>query len=333
MSIFSKFSFALFILTTVLIALMGWGLFVGELSISVHDIFIAITEQNHKRNTSHWAVLELRSPRIIMAILVGCALALSGAILQGITRNDLADPSIIGINQGAAMMAVIALVVFKQVSTLALALAAFLGGVLVALMIYLTAWREGSSPARIVLVGIGMAALTFAITSLLISMGNILNVEQAYLWLSGSLYKSDWPEVKTMLLCSALIFPCLYLFIPQLNTLLLEDDSAKSIGQHIEIARGFGTLLSVILASVAVSLVGGMGFIGLLAPHLARQWVGCNFAKLLPISALIGACLLLVADILGRIIIQPYEIPAGLVVAIIGTPYFAFMLIKNRSRI
>lgn len=333
MSVFSKFLFTFSALLVALIALISLGLFVGELPISASDVIKALIEKNQDDSISHWAVLELRLPRMILAILVGCALALSGAILQGITRNDLADPSIIGINQGAAMMAVIALVIFKQVSILGLAVAAFLGGMLVALVIYLTAWRQGSSPARIVLVGIGMAALTFAITSLLMSMGNILNVEQAYFWLSGSLYASDWPQVKAILLCSVIVLPCLYLFTPQLNTLLLQDDSANSIGQHIEIARGFGTLMSVVLASVAVSLVGGMGFIGLLAPHLARQWVGCNFAKLLPISALIGASLLLAADILGRIIIQPYEIPAGLVVAIIGTPYFAFMLIKNRSRI
>lgn len=313
-------------------ALLGAGLFLGELTISWQQVAAALFRGSLSSTDvqSDWVVLTLRLPRLLLAILVGAGLAMSGAILQGLTRNDLADPGIIGINQGAAMVAVIALVSFDALTSWELASFAFLGGSLTAISIYWLAWRGGSSPARLVLVGIGMAAMAYAVTSLMIATGDIKRVEQAYFWLSGSLYAAEWVHVQAMFLCLIVLIPMLYGVIGSLNALMLEDDNARSIGLPVEAARCFCLLFSVLLASVAVSLAGGLGFIGLLAPHLARQWVGCDYARLLPVSALIGALLLLLADMAGRAVYPPYELPAGIVVAMIGAPYFAFVLLQNR---
>lgn len=310
------------------------GLLVGEVSISIKDMFLAVMRAltESTSSPSDWIIIHLRIPRLILAILVGACLAMSGALLQGLTHNDLADPSIVGINQGAVMMAIIALVVFDDVTTIHLAFFAFLGGSLAAVCIYWIAWKHGSSPSRLVLVGIGVAAIMLALTSLVMAIGNIESVEQAYFWLSGSLYAVEWKHVSIMCAFFTLLLPFLIYIIKPINALVLEENNAKSIGQSIEGGRLIVLIVSVLMASVSVSLVGGVGFIGLIAPHLARQLVGCDYSRLLPVSALLGAVLLLASDIIGRIIHSPDEFPAGIVVAIIGAPYFILILVKkNRT--
>lgn len=321
-------------LLILVIFLLMAGLLIGEVSISISDMFLAVTRTltGSESSSSDWIIIHLRIPRLILAIFVGACLAMSGALLQGLTHNDLADPSIVGINQGAVMMAIIALVVFDDVTPIRLAFFAFLGGSFSAVCIYWLAWRHGSSPSRLVLVGIGVAAIMAALTSLVIAIGNIESVEQAYFWLSGSLYAVEWKHVSIMCAFVIMLLPFLIYIIKPINALILEESHAKSIGQSIEGGRLIVLVVSVLMASISVSLVGGVGFIGLIAPHLARQLVGCDYARLLPVSALLGAALLLAADIAGRVIHSPDEFPAGIIVAIIGAPYFILILIKkNRT--
>lgn len=318
-------------LACLLLTLFILGLYVGDLSISLNDIVDTLKRHLLSSSTkeSDWVIITLRTPRLILAALVGACLAISGALIQGLTHNDLADPSIIGINQGAVMMAVVSLVVLESISPIGLIFFAFLGGSLASAIIYILAWRSGSSPSRLILVGIGVAAIMHAISSLTIVIGNIESIEQAYFWMSGSLYGSQWEDVSILLIFFLISIPLVIHIIRPINALMLEDDKAKAIGQPIESGRLLVVMLSVLMASVSVALVGGIGFIGLVAPHIARQMVGCHYARLLPISAMVGACLLVASDIIGRLIFSPNELPAGVVVAIIGTPYFIIIFLKN----
>lgn len=327
----SKTYFIILGLIFLLLALFVVGLYVGDLSISLSQILATLKRSLLSSSSEEldWVVITLRTPRLILAALVGACLAISGALIQGLTRNDLADPSIIGINQGAVMMAVVSLVVLKAVSPIGLIFFAFLGGSLASAIIYILAWRSGSSPSRLILVGIGVAAIMHAISSLTIVIGNIDNIEQAYFWMSGSLYGTQWEDVSIICVFFLVSIPFVIHVIRPINALMLEEDKAKAIGQPIESGRLLVVIISVLMASVSVALVGGIGFIGLVAPHIARQMVGCHYARLLPTSAMIGACLLMASDIIGRLIFSPNELPAGVVVAILGTPYFIVIFLKN----
>lgn len=327
----SKTYFIIVGLIFVLLALFVEGLYVGDLSISLSQIFNTLKRSLLSSSSEQldWVVVTLRAPRLILAALVGACLAISGALIQGLTRNDLADPSIIGINQGAVMMAVVSLVVLESISSVGLIFFAFLGGSLASAIIYILAWRSGSSPSRLILVGIGVAAIMHAVSSLTIVIGNIDNIEQAYFWMSGSLYGTQWEDVSIICVFCLIMIPLVIHVIRPINALMLEEDKAKAIGQPIESGRLLVVIISVLMASVSVALVGGIGFIGLVAPHIARQMVGCHYARLLPTSAMIGACLLMASDIIGRLIFSPNELPAGVVVAILGTPYFIVIFLKN----
>jgi len=283
-------------------------------------------------SSEHTVVWQLRLPRILLAIMVGIALGVAGGLLQGITRNPLADPGIIGINQGAAVMAVAVLVWSEQVSVVMLPVAAFLGGTLSAALIYSLAWKEGSSPIRLVLVGIGFAAFTSAVTQMMIVFGDIDRVDQAYTWLAGSVYGRDWQHVHVLAMCLALLLPIVMLFTAKLDVLMQGDAVAKSLGVKVEWTRLIVLLLSVALSSAAVSAAGIFGFLGLVAPHIARQLVGVMHIGVLPTAGLVGAVILVAADLLGRSLIAPNQIPAGLVTAILGAPYFFWLLRQHYKK-
>lgn len=319
------------ILTSLLVGVFIYGLFIGELELNKRQLLAIVFD--YKAHKEHFVLLKLRLPRQVLALLVGAALAVAGAVLQTVTANDLADPGIIGINQGAAILALIALLFFDAPTIITLASCAFIGGFLAALLVYVLAWNKGLDPYRLVLIGIGVATFATALSSLLIAVGDSNDVAQAFFWLAGSLYAAKWSQVVAMIFVIAATLPLLlYLLLP-LNALLLADENALSIGQNVNRLRQMSLLLAVLLAAMAVSLVGSLGFIGLLAPHLARQISSLNHVQLMPIAALIGALLLLTADVIGRSIIAPSELPAGIVVAIIGAPYFAFVLYLNRHEL
>ncbi len=284
-------------------------------------------------NDDHRLVVRLfRLPRIVLAVLVGGALAVSGAILQGVTRNALADPGILGINSGAAVAAVALIVYFQDVPVAYLPFAALGGGVLTAALIYLFAWQGGSSPLRLILVGIGFAAIAGALTTLMVVFGNINDVQQAYVWLSGSVYGRGWGHVRVMLVWLVVLLPLVLMGARQLNILSLGDEPARGLGVRLELSRGGLIFLSVALAASSVAVAGTIGFVGLVAPHIGRRLVGPEHEGLVPVSALVGGLMLLVADFLGRVIIAPSQLPAGLMTAIIGAPYFMYLLWQERGR-
>lgn len=272
----------------------------------------------------------LRLPRTLVAFAVGVGLAIAGSITQGITRNPLASPGIIGVNSGASLAAVTLLIVFPSISSAWLPVVAFVGGLTVAILIYLFAWKGGSSPIRLILVGIGLNLIAGALTNLMTTFGNINNVSQALVWLTGSVYGRSWEQLF-ILLPWLIIFGLLALVMArELNALSLGDEVARGLGNRVEWQRGSLLLTSVALASASVATAGSITFVGLIAPHISRKLVGGTHEGQLPTAALLGGLLVVVADLLGRMLFAPTELPCGLITAVLGAPFFIYLLIRKR---
>ncbi|QGM29545.1 iron chelate uptake ABC transporter family permease subunit [Bacillus sp. N3536] len=282
-------------------------------------------------------VQSFRLPRIIVALMVGIALAVAGGILQGMIRNPLASPDILGITGGASVAVVSFLTLFSDtnnsltVSIKWLPLAAFVGAVVIALLVYFLAWKNGVSPIRIVLIGIGISALMQALTTLMMIMGPIYRASQANIWITGTVYGSSWNNVAILVPWTIIFIAIAFFMVKNINILELGDDIATGVGGRIQRHRFVLLLISTALVGGAVAFAGGIGFVGLMAPHMARRLVGSSFGALLPVSALIGGILVMLADLIGRTMFSPLEIPAGVFTAGIGAPYFIYLLFKTRN--
>ncbi|MBY0204426.1 FecCD family ABC transporter permease [Paenibacillus cucumis (ex Kampfer et al. 2016)] len=280
-------------------------------------------------------LFEFRLPRIVIAVLIGAGLALSGCILQGVSRNALADPGILGINAGAGLM-VMLFVSFFPTTTAApiflLPILALIGASFAAFLIYILSYKKGEGilPTRMLLTGIGIAA---GISSAMIVLTLRLSPEKYQFvatWLAGSIWGSNWKFVWALLPFILVLVPLVLAKARVLNVLNLGDQTASGLGAPVERERVILLAAAAILAGACVSVSGGIGFVGLIGPHLARRLVGPKHQFLLPASALVGSFLVLVADTLGRVILQPSEIPAGILVAILGAPYFLYLLSRTK---
>ena len=303
----------------------------GDLKIQPVAVIKALLGKDTEEHTL--VIHSLRLPRIIISLLVGVALAVSGSILQGIIRNPLASPDIVGITGGASV-AVVAFITFLSgtVSIRWLPVAAILGAGTISLIIYLLAWKKGVSPIRLVLIGIGMAAAMSALTKMMILFsGSIITANQAYIWLTGSVYGSNWENVLTILPWVLVFIPLAFIYARNVNVQELGDEIATGVGSSVQRQRFVLLFISVALAGSAVAVAGGIGFVGLIAPHMARNLVGPAFGGLLPVSALIGGLMVVVADLVGRTAFLPLDIPAGVFTSAIGAPFFIFLLYKNRN--
>lgn len=273
----------------------------------------------------------LRLPRTLVAFLVGVGLALSGTILQGLTRNPLAEPGIIGFNAGASLAAVSLIVLLPSAPIYLLPWSAFGGAFVVALLIYLLAWDRGSSPTRLIAIGIGLAAIATALTNLMVTFGEINSVSQALVWLAGSVYGRSWEHVAAILPWLIILVPLALMLAQQLNILNLGDDVARGLGSAVEWQRGLLLLTSVALAGVAVATAGTITFVGLIAPHLGRMLVGSSHEGLIPTAAVMGGAIVVIADLVGRSLFAPIELPCGVITAAVGAPYFFYLLYRNRN--
>ncbi len=273
----------------------------------------------------------LRLPRALVAVLVGAALAVSGAILQGLTRNDLAAPDIVGVNAGAGLVAVSMIVAFPSVPATYLPPAAFGGGLFVALLLYLLAWRGSSSPMRLILIGVGISAVATALTTVMITFGDIYQVSQALVWLTGSVYGRSWEQIWPLLPWLVVFLPLAFLKARHLNALNLGDEVARGLGARVELERGLLLVASVALAASAVATAGTIGFVGFMAPHIARRLVGPSHGGLLPVSAITGGAMVVLADFVGRTVFAPLEIPCGIVTSAVGAPFFLYLLYRSRK--
>lgn len=282
-------------------------------------------------------ITSFRLPRIIVALIVGMCLATAGGILQGMIRNPLASPDVLGITGGAAVAVVGFLAIFSDknhsltVSIAWLPLAAFIGAGVVAFLVYFLAWKNGVSPIRLVLIGIGISTLMQALTTLLMVMGPIYQASQANIWITGTVYGSNWKNVAILAPWAVIFLIIAFVAARTLNIQELGDDVATGLGEKVQKHRFLLLMISTALIGGSVAFAGGIGFVGLMAPHMARRLVGSSFGALLPVSALLGGILVMLADLIGRTMFSPLEVPAGVFTAGIGAPYFIYLLFKTRN--
>jgi iron complex transport system permease protein len=321
------------VLTLALLAMLAAmivNIGVGEYPIAALDVVRTVLGLPTGNEDYSFIVNTLRLPRMLVAALVGLALGVAGAILQGLTRNPLAEPGILGISAGAGLVAVTLIVVVKDVPANIIPLAAFAGAVTVAALIYVLAWRGSDSPMRLILVGIGLSAICSALTTLMITFGDINDVQRALVWLTGSVYGRTWEEFWPLLAWVAVFAPLAMLLARDLNALNLGEDVARGLGSAVARQRGVLLLAAVALAAATVAAAGTIGFVGLMAPHIARRLVGPDSSGLLPTAGVLGALIVVLADLVGRTLFAPVELPAGLITAAVGAPFFIYLLWRSR---
>jgi len=277
-----------------------------------------------------WVLQDLRLSRVIIAILAGAALGAAGALTQGVIRNPLASPDLIGVTAGASLAATTTLLLFPQAAHVWLIPSAIAGGLLSMLILL---WLTGDSrlnPTRLVLVGIALSFWFGALVDWMLS-GQSQQINAALVWLTGSLWGRGWHHVWILLPWLLLLLPVALTLSLKLDLLALGDESAQCLGTNVQRTRLGALFLAVALAAVSVAVCGAISFIGLVAPHLARLLVGGRHTVLLPTAALLGATLLLLADITARTLTPPIELPAGVLTSMIGAPYFIFLLLRYRG--
>lgn len=277
-------------------------------------------------------VLKYRLPRLIVALLTGISMAVSGAILQSITRNPLAAPDIVGVSAGGGFGAVVVLLAFPAWSALGLPLAAFTGALFAAVLVYLLAYQKGGiRPTRLALTGVSVSLGFHALITFLI-VKYALNSSQALVWLKGSLYARSWQHVEMLWPWTIAGLIVAIFSHRQINALQLDEETVTGLGLRIQLVRLLLLITAVGLSASSVAVSGTIGFVGLVIPPLSRWLVGPDSRYYLPISAMLGALLVMLADLAGRIVHPPLEIPAGIFTALIGAPYFVYLLLIRRPR-
>ncbi len=324
-------SVILLLLGVALLASMGVSLTLGSFPTSFSEVLHALVSPGE--SDVAFIVWELRLPRIALAVLAGSALAVAGAILQGIVRNPLASPDVIGITSGAALAAVMFLTLLGSRAGIHwLPVAAMAGALIAAALVFILAWKRGIPPARLVLVGIGLAAALGAVTTLMIVISDDTAAMSAYVWLTGSLYAAQWQDVLGLLPWLLLAVPLCLTRARHMDAMALGDSVAQGLGVNVLHSRLVLMACSVVLAGAAVAFVGGLSFVGLIAPHIASRMVGRGFSRLVPIAALVGALIVLYADLLGRVAFLPRDLPAGIFVSGVGAPFFVYLLHRTRHQ-
>lgn len=299
----------------------------GAVKIPVDEIINAIFSKED--NINRQVIWNVRLPRTIVAGLVGVCLSLSGAILQGVMRNPLAGPNIIGVSAGGGLAALILLILFPEFYYLA-PIGAFIGALLATLFIYILAWKEGALPTRLILAGVAVSSLLNAgINSLMIFYPD--RVAGVISFMVGGLSATTWIQVK-MILPYAILGTILVLLLPtKLNVLMLGDEIATGLGLNVERTRFIFIILSSLLAGAAVSVVGLLGFVGLMVPHIARLFIGSDYRYLFPGAIFLGGTVVMLCDTVARVLFSPMEIPVGIIMSALGAPFFLFLLRKKEK--
>ncbi|MFW6174379.1 MAG: FecCD family ABC transporter permease [Chloroflexota bacterium] len=311
-----------------LTALAGWALTLGSFPLSMGDVFRALT--GSPTADSEFIILDLRLPRVLAAVLVGPMLAMSGAIFQGLVRNPLVSPDIIGINAGAAVAAVFWIVTNQPLAVLPLV--AFAGALAAGIAVYVLSWRGHISAPRLVLVGIGINALLTAATTFLLIRAEINDASRAVLWMAGSVYAVDWSDIRVLsvtLLALAVVGATL---MWALRVMQVGDLPARSVGMPLERTRLALIVVGCALSAFAVSVTGPIGFVALMVPHLARMLAGPMSGGVFLFAGVLGALLVLGADMTGQHAL-PATMPVGVLTAAVGAPYFLFLLYRTNTRL
>ena len=291
----------------------------GSIEISFNELITGLIKNDNNGNIG--IIKDVRLPRVLCAVLIGASLGVAGTLLQAVMKNPLADPGITGISSGASLVAIIN--EFKSVVS-------FIGGSVAGIMVYLIAYDKGFSPIRIVLAGVAINALLTSMASI-VTMFNGGVQNSIDMWLSGSLATVTKSDVNILAICTILGISLALMTGKTCNLLSLEDKTSKSLGVDTTKQTIIISAIAVFLASTSTGVGGVISFVGLIVPHIARFIIGSNHNYLIPFSAALGSILLVLADTLGRTMFKPYEIPVGLVMSVIGAPFFIYLL-KRRKR-
>lgn len=321
-------------LAVVLVAIALASVAIGARSIALGTVFEALTQLGKPGAdpSGNWAVVQARVPRTVAAILVGACLGLAGTAMQGVARNPLADPGILGVNAGAALAVIVAVVLLGIGTAAGYIWFAFLGAAIAAVLVYAVAslGREGATPVKLALAG---AALSAGLGSLLQAL--LITNQDALIafrnWQVGSVAGKNWDQVLAVL-PFMLIGMLIVVFTGRwLNALALGDDLARGLGQNPALARGVTAIGIVLLCGAATALAGPVGFIGLVVPHLLRALIGTDYRWLLPYSIVTAPIILVAADVLGRVILLPGEVAAGIISVFVGAPVFIWLVRKRKA--
>ncbi|MFE5321120.1 FecCD family ABC transporter permease [Paenibacillus sp. NPDC056579] len=311
----------------------------GAFDIPVKDVFGTLL-RIHPNPDYDLVLFDFRLPRIVIAALVGLGLGIAGAVIQGITRNGLADPGILGINAGAGSVVVLFMLLYQGkmsgigwASAMAMPLFGWVGGVGAAVLIFLFAWSNGRLDSqRLILSGIAIASGLGAFTMYISLKMNPQDFEMATVWLSGSVWNANWRFVAAALPWLVVLVPFIWWKSRLLDLFQLQQDSAVSVGVAVDKETVLLLLASVGIVAACVSVSGSMGFVGLMAPHIAKRLVGIQHKKVIPVCGLVGMVLVVAADFIGKTIFAPVTLPAGIVIAILGVPYFIYLLFRAKSQ-
>ncbi|MFX3636024.1 MAG: FecCD family ABC transporter permease [Candidatus Pristimantibacillus sp.] len=325
----AKHTFMFIALIFIVAAVSLLSLSVGGVGVPLTEVLASLAGRNAE--ASNLIIMQFRMPRIAAAILIGAALAAGGALLQGVIRNPLASPDLLGVTGGASV-AVVAFMTFVTGYSIHWVPFIAVGGALVTAAInYVFAWKKGVSPFRLVLIGIGISTAMGALTTFLLISGPAYLAAQVLNWMTGSIYGTNWSYIEVLWPWVAVFIPLSLLLAKELNVQSLGEDVARGLGSRLQLSRMVLLFYSVALAGVAVGVAGTISFIGLMAPHIARKLVGNSYKMIIPVSAFIGAIILLLADLAGRMLFQPLDIPAGVFTAGIGAPFFMYLLFKRKK--
>lgn len=320
------------VVSLLLAGIIAFSLTIGSQPTSLDEVWRTLMGEDISKTITN-VVWEFRFPRALAAALVGAMFALSGAALQNVTRNGLADPSLVGVSQGAGL-AVVALTVLWPTAAIDLRpWAAFAGSMTVAVLIQtLTHTARGASSVRFILMGVGVAALISAGTSVLMTYGDIQRVLSVLTWLNGSINAANWGDVQMLVVWSAVLLPALLLLSRATAALRMGEATAIALGAPVRWVK-YGLITTAVgFAAIGTAVVGPLGFVGLIAPHAARRLAPSGVALHLVLTALLGAVLVCLADLVGRTLLAPVQIPAGLVTDLIGVPIFLILLRRSARR-
>ena len=307
-----------------MVLLFGLSIRLGTYTLSFEEIWAAFKPDDK----NYFTLMEYRLPRAVLAILLGGALAISGVLVQSVVRNPLASPDILGINNAAGLIAVSVLMFLPNLAFYWMPIFAFLGGVLSFVILWIVCGFN-FRPIKMAIIGVALSALWAAISHYLM-LTNPVEINTAMLWLTGSLWGRSWSYLNVVLPWLIVLLPLPFIFCRDLDTLGLGENKASTLGVTVNKVQISVLVLAVALSTTAVAICGPIAFLGLVAPHLARRLVGGRHRTLLPAALIIGALLLQLSDILARVIDPPTELPAGILTAIIGAPYFFYLLMRTK---
>ena len=309
---------------SLMVLLFGLSIRLGTYTLSFEEIWAAFQPDDK----NYFTLMEYRLPRAVLAILLGGALAISGVLVQSVVRNPLASLDILGINNAAGLIAVSVLMFLPNLAFYWMPIFAFLGGVLSFVILWIVCGFN-FRPIKMAIIGVALSALWAAISHYLM-LTNPVEINTAMLWLTGSLWGRSWSYLNVVLPWLIVLLPLPFIFCRDLDTLGLGENKASTLGVTVNKVQISVLVLAVALSTTAVAICGPIAFLGLVAPHLARRLVGGRHRTLLPAALIIGALLLQLSDILARVIDPPTELPAGILTAIIGAPYFFYLLMRTK---